>query len=77
MSSVKEVKSTIYFSSPGEVDTEETLKAALERAKELGVKDVVVASTRGSTGLKAVEVFQGFNVVVVPHVWGLRGVGVQ
>lgn len=40
--------------------------AAKERAEELGISDVVVASTRGGTGVKTVEIFKGYNVVVVP-----------
>ena len=71
-------KKTIhYFSSTGEVNTEETLRAAKTRADELGIKDIVVASTRGPTGLKAVEHFKGYNVVVVPHVTGMREPGTQ
>ena len=72
-----ETKQTVYFSGSGAVDSDETLNAALRRANELGIRDVVVASTRGGTGVKAVEVFKGFNVVVVPHVWGMKGPGVQ
>jgi hypothetical protein len=59
-------KPIIYFSKPGESNTEGTLLAAKERAEELGIKNVVVASTRGGTGVKAVELFEGYNVVVVP-----------
>jgi len=70
-------KSILYFSGPGEVNTDETFKAAKERADELGIRDIVVASTRGGMGLKAVEVFKGYNVVVVTHATGLRGPGVQ
>lgn len=72
-----EKKETLYFSGPGEANSDETLKFAKKRADELGIKDVVVASTRGETGLKAVEFFKGYNVVVVPHVTGLREPGVQ
>jgi hypothetical protein len=39
-------KEILYFESPGEVNTDETLKIAKERADELGIRDVVVASTR-------------------------------
>jgi hypothetical protein len=53
------------------------MKAALERAKELGVRDIVVASTRGATALKTLEIFKGYNVVVVPHVWGSSETGFQ
>jgi hypothetical protein len=70
-------KSILYFSGPGEANSDETLRAAKERAEELGIKNIVVASTRGGTGLKAIEVFKGYNVVVVPHVTGLREPGVQ
>jgi hypothetical protein len=70
-------KSILYFSTPEEVNTEKTLKEAKARAEERGITDVVVASTRGATGVKAVEVFKGFNVIVVSHVTGLREPGVQ
>jgi hypothetical protein len=70
-------KEILYFSETGEVNSDETLKIAKERAEELGLKDVVVASTRGTTGVKAVEEFEGYNVVVVPHVTGFREAGHQ
>ena len=41
-----------YFESKGEINTEETLKISKERGDELGIKDLVVASTRGETGIK-------------------------
>jgi hypothetical protein len=70
-------KSTLYYSSPGEVNTDQTLSEAKLRADELGITDIVVASTRGNTALKALEVFKGYNLVIVPHVTGLREPGVQ
>jgi hypothetical protein len=70
-------KSIFYFSEPGEVNTDETLKVAKDRADELGIRNIVVATTRGSTALKAVEVFKGYNIVVVTHVTGFREAGVQ
>jgi hypothetical protein len=71
------LKEILYFSEKGEVNSDETLKIAKNRSKELGVNDVIVASTRGTTGVKVVEQFKGFNVVVVPHVTGLREPGKQ
>ena len=68
-------KKTLYFESPGEENTDATLKAAYERAQELGIRNVVVSSTRGGTALKALEVFEGFNVVVVTHQAGFREPG--
>ena len=62
----------IYFDTPGPQNTDETIRAALERAKKLRVKYVVVASTTGETGLKVVEAFKdtGIKVVVVTHQYG-------
>lgn len=70
-------KSIIYFSNPGPECTDDTLKVSKKRAEELGIKDIVVASTRGATGLKTVEVFKGYNVIVVPHMTGVKGRGIQ
>jgi hypothetical protein len=63
---------TVYFEKPGSKNTEETLKLAKERAEELGIKNIVVATTEGETGVKASEVFKGYNLVVVTHVTGFR-----
>ncbi|MCX7795123.1 MAG: hypothetical protein N2380_01170 [bacterium] len=56
-----------YFETKGNVNTDETLKVAKERAKALGIKQIVVASTYGETGKKAIEVFKdlGVNLVIV------------
>jgi len=70
-------KSIIYFDKPGEVNTDRVLEAAKKRADELGIRDIVVASTRGGTGVKAVEAFKGYNVVVVTHSAGFREPGGQ
>jgi len=65
-------KMTLCFDRPGEENTEEVLRLAKKRAAEIGVKDFVVASTRGETGVKASKVLKGFNVVVVTHHTGFR-----
>ena len=70
-------KQTLYFTEKGDVNTDVTLKVAKERAVELGIRDIVVASTRGGTGLKTATVFKGYNVVVVSHATGFREPGVQ
>ena len=70
-------KEILYFESPGEVNSDATMKIAKARAEELGVKDIVVASTWGGTALKTIQLFKDFNVVVVPHVTGLREPGQQ
>lgn len=75
-SKMLEVQS-IYFLEPGSVNTEETLKVAKRRAEELGIKSVVVASTSGETGLKALKVFANYRVVVVTHAAGFPTPDVQ
>ncbi len=64
----------VYFEEKGEMNTDETLRLAKERALELGIKYVVVASTSGRTGKKAVDVFKdtGINVVIVTHQMGYK-----
>jgi hypothetical protein len=70
-------RSTIYFNVPGEENTDSVLSLAKKRAEELSIRDVVVASTRGLTGVKASEVFRGYNLVVVTHCTGFREPGHQ
>ena len=65
-------KTVLYFNNPGEVNSAETLQAAKIRADELKIKDIVVASTRGTTGLMAADVFKGYNLVVVSHVTSMK-----
>ena len=63
---------TVYFENPGVENTDETLRIARERARELGIKTVVVATTVGGTAVKAVGVFEGMKVIAVTHVTGMR-----
>ena len=71
-----EVK-TVYFENPGSENTEEVLRIAKQRAEELGIKTIVVASTRGDTAVKAVEVFSRFKVIAVSHTTGFRAPDTQ
>ncbi|MEM2305937.1 MAG: pyruvate kinase alpha/beta domain-containing protein, partial [Candidatus Methanomethylicia archaeon] len=47
------------------------------RAEELGIKDVVVASVIGETGVKASKIFKGFNLIIVTHHTGFKEPGKQ
>jgi len=71
------VATTLYFERAGKTNATKTLEAARKRAEELGVKSVVIASTTGETGLRAVRAFKGFSVVVVSHVAGFTEPNVQ
>jgi len=62
----------MYFDTPGKVNTEETLKRGFDRGKELGLNEVVVASTKGDTAYRVLEVFKGFKVIVVTYHAGFR-----
>jgi hypothetical protein len=65
-----EVQSVCFLKS-GSVNTEKTFEVAKRRVEELGIKTIVVASTSGETGLKAVKAFANYKIVVVTHTTGL------
>jgi len=63
---------TVYFDKLGRDNTDEVLRIVRQRAEELGIKTVVVASTKGDTAVKAVDVLQGLRVIAVTHFTGYR-----
>ena len=63
---------TVYFEKPGSENTEEVLRITKQRAEELGIKTILVASTRGDTAIRATEVFNKSRVIVVSHSTGIR-----
>ena len=63
---------TVYFDKPGRDNTDEVLRIVKQRAEELGIKTVVVASSTGDTAVKAVDVLQGLRVIAVTHFTGFR-----
>ena len=50
-------KKIVYFEKAGKVNTEETLMLAKETAQEVGIQNLVLASTHGYTASKALEIF--------------------
>jgi len=54
-----------------------TLETAKERAITLNIRDIVVASTTGATGVKACRIFRGFNLVIVRQHTGFNQPDVQ
>ena len=63
---------TLYFDEPGRGNTDAILRAALGRARALDISHVVVASTSGRTGLRALDLarelgYSGQLVVVGEH----------
>jgi hypothetical protein len=63
---------TVYFERPGQENTAEVLRLAGQRAKELSIKTVVVASTRGDTAVQAVAALKDLRVIIVTHSQGFR-----
>ena len=68
---------TVYFEKPGVENTDTVLRIVRQRAEELGIKTIVVASSRGDTAVKAMDAFQGLRVIVVTHVTGMSQPGIQ
>jgi hypothetical protein len=68
---------SVYFEEPGPKNTARTLEIAKRRADELNIRTVLVASTRGRTGVQAAQLLQDYEVVVVTHSTGFPGPNVQ
>ncbi len=62
----------MYFDKTGKINTETALKLAFERARELGIDEVLVPSTSGATGFAALELNPGCHIVVVTYHCGFR-----
>ncbi len=72
--SLGQSRSVFYFDVCGEVNTEKTLELAVMRARELGVKKLIVASETGLSALKAVEALKntGIALIVVTSAAGTK-----
>ena len=68
-------KNTIYFREAGGQNTAALLRFVKEYAEKEGIKDIVVASTSGETGIKASKIFKGYNLVIVTHCHGFQEPG--
>jgi len=58
---------TTYFSEPGSQHTATVLKLVAARARELGIRTVVVPSGSGATALAAADALAGIALVVITH----------
>jgi len=72
-------RSTFYFHHRGEINTQKALELARERALELGIERMVVASETGRSALKALKVLEDTEIRLVvvthypEHTWGPKG----
>jgi hypothetical protein len=62
----------MYFDQHGKDNTDQTLKFAAQRGRELGIKEAVVASSTGKTAYKAIDVLDGFQLTVVTYHCGFK-----
>ena len=71
-------RNTYYFDSPGPGNTADCARFARERARELGLTTVIVASTSGETAriFHAALKGSGLDLIVVTHVVGFSKPGV-
>ncbi len=63
---------TLYFEKAGPENTEDTLKLVKEWSDMLNIQTILVATTSGKTGVKAVELLENHNVIAVTHSTGFR-----
>lgn len=70
-------KSIFYFDKPGEANTSDAIRFAIQRAKELAIKKIVVASTSGATANQCHDAMKGtgLQLIIVTHVVGFSKPG--
>ena len=64
-----------YFERGGPLNTDKALEIAKKYADQFGIKDIIMASTTGTTAEKSVKVFDptDYNLVVVTHSYYFMG----
>lgn len=74
ISGLGQSKSIFYFNVCGQVNTEKTLELSVQRAQQLGIKKMIVASETGLSALKAAEMLRnsGIDLIVVTSAAGTK-----
>ena len=62
----------MHFDKPGPANTRAALASAFERARVLGIDEIVVASTQGDTAQQAFDIFKDCRIVVVTYHCGFK-----
>jgi len=62
----------MYFDQPGKVNTVPTLTQAARRGQELGIDEIVLATTGGDTAYAALEHCPGFKITAVTYHYGFK-----
>ena len=68
---------TEYFEERGKDNTDAVLKQVSNRAGDLGIKTILVATTQGGTAVQALEQLPNNKIIAVTHVDGFKGPNVQ
>lgn len=63
---------TVLFDQPGPANTGRTLALAAARARQLGLRTALVATTTGATARQAVHDLAGLAVIAVTHSTGFK-----
>lgn len=71
------ISACLSFDNPGPQNTDRTLAWAARCAGELGIGRILVASTSGETGVKALKHFPPADLVIVTHSTGFSGPDIQ
>lgn len=70
-------KPIIYLESTGKENTQMVIDAAIKRAEELGIKQIVVSSTTGYTALEMAKAAKGkmLKIICVSYQYGVKADG--
>ncbi len=60
----------IYFSQPGKLNTQRTLQLVAQRADQLNIKTILVATTSGETAVQAAKMLPDKRLIAVSHAAG-------
>ncbi len=62
-----------YFKKPGPENTRWVMEVSAGRARELGIRNILVATCSGKTAFDALEIMgAGFKIITVTHVAGFQ-----
>jgi hypothetical protein len=65
---MSEVDTIVYFKEKGKANTEKALKLAYEYSQEYKIPKVVIATSKGTTAAKALDIFTDTDqLVIVTH----------
>lgn len=65
----------MFWQKAGEHNTDDTIKQALQRASELNINNIVIASCTGYSVRQLLERQSGLDIVCVTHHYGFAGPG--